>query len=302
MADWDGNSSRTCHAQTGEATARTVRKLPTPAGPTGAVDRTGRLDRAGGLDGARPPDGVRPPDGAGSLQTVLTMAMDSFDQFSSEVRDYTCVMVRRERVEGRLRPHEFIYAKVRHRRQEGEQVLVPLSIYLKFLKPDSVRGREVLYVEGADEGQMLTRRGGTRFAFVTTRVDPFGELAMRGNRYPITEFGIENLLYRLIETVRSNLTASCAVEFLPDAKIADRPALGIIVTHGSQEVSPDFYQARVFVDRELNLPVHFESYGWPPEPGLEPLLLEQYTYRKLQLNPGLTDADFSADNPQYQLK
>jgi hypothetical protein len=236
------------------------------------------------------------------LRPVITMATEGYHRIHREIRDYTCILVRRERVEGRLRPPEFIYAKVRHRQVDGEQVVVPFSLYLKFLKPSSVKGREVLYVEGRNGGEMFARRGGTRFAFVTTRLRPDSELAMRGNRYPVTQFGIENLVRRLIVSARNDLDTQCRVDMLPDAKINDRSASAILVTHRTPQENPEFYQARIFVDKELELPVHFEAYDWPESPEKEPELIEQYSYTQLQLNRGLTDADFSENNPQYRVK
>jgi hypothetical protein len=233
---------------------------------------------------------------------VLRMAVEGYQQLRGNVQDYTCVMVRRERVEGRLGPHEFIYAKVRQRKVLDGQVVVPFGVYLKFLKPASVAGREVLYVEGKYDGEMLARRGGTRFAFVTTRLAPNSDLAMQGNRYPITEFGIENLLRRLIESARDELNYTCHVEYLPEAMINGRRVDGVVVTHPDTEPRAPFFQARIFVDEELQVPVHYESYDWPKERGKEPLLTEQYTYTNLQLNVGLTEMDFDESNPDYQLR
>ena len=149
---------------------------------------------------------------------------------------------------------------------------------------------------------MLARRGGTRFAYVTTRLRPESELAMQGNRYPITEFGIENLLRRLIESARREMTSSCHVDYLHDATINGRPVEGIVVTHPDTAPRASYFQARIFVDDELQVPVHYESYDWPATAGGQPVLTEQYTYTKLQLNVGLTDLDFDEDNPQYQLR
>lgn len=248
---------------------------------------------------------VEDPEPASSLidhplRPVLRTASSSYRACRSGVKDYTCIMVRQERVSGRLGPHEFIYAKVRHRRVDGDRVVVPFSVYLKFLKPTSVKGREVLFVEGENDGEMFARRGGTRFAFVTKRLDPTSRLAMSGNRYPVTEFGVENLLYRLIDTARKDLGSDCKVNYLEGAKVNGRPVSGIVVTH----TNPDhtrYQQARIFIDQELDLPIHYEAYGWAPE-GRDPPLLEKYTYTDLKLNVGLTDADFSADNPQYRVK
>lgn len=255
--------------------ARTTRRIPVPEPPTSAA-----------------------PD----MSTVIRMAEDSYQRVRQQVSDYTCVLVRRERVDGRLGPHEFIYAKVRNRREANGQVVVPFSLYLKFLKPQDVAGREVLFVEGANDGQMVVRRGGKRFSFVTTHIDPQGDLAMTGNRYPITEFGIENLLYRLIETAQRDAGAECRVKLLPESKIDGHPTHGVIVTYASQEKYPDYREVRIFVDKELQLPIHYECYGWPAKGQNEPPLLEQYTYTKLVLNPGLTDEDFQEDNAEYHLK
>jgi hypothetical protein len=242
------------------------------------------------------------PDSEHPVLPVLRMAVDGYRQLRATVRDYTCIMVRRERVHGRLGNHEFIYAKVRHRQMQNGQVIVPFGVYLKFLKPASVAGREVLYVEGKYNGEMLARRGGTRFAFVTTRLRPDSELAMQGNRYPITEFGIENLLRRLIESARDEMQYPSQVEYVHDATINGRLVDGIIVTHTETEPRAPYFQAKIFVDDELQVPVHYESYDWPKTAGGEPVLTEQYTYLKLQLNAGLTDLDFDESNPQYQVR
>lgn len=236
------------------------------------------------------------------LRPVIKMAVAGYKQMRERVKDYSCVLVRRERVDDRLGPHEFIYAKVRNRVMDGQRVVVPFSVYLKFLKPASVAGREVLYVEGQNNDEMFARRGGKRFSFVTTRLSPHSEMAMTGNRYPLTEFGIENLLYRLIQSAKEASQRPCEVRYLPEAKINGRSALGIVVVHKEESDDLPFHEARIFVDDELQVPLHYESYGFPEEGAEQGPLLEQYTYTRLQLNPGFTDADFSADNPDYQVK
>lgn len=236
------------------------------------------------------------------LKPVLKMAVAGYKQMRARVKDYSCILVRRERVDDRLGPHEFIFAKVRHRELDGNQVVVPFSVYLRFLKPSSVAGREVLYVEGKNNGEMFARRGGKRFSFVTTRLSPNSELAMTGNRYPVTEFGIENLLYRLIQSAKLATQRPCEVKYLPEAKINGRSALGIVVVNKEESEDLPFKEARIFVDNELQVPLHYESYGWPEDDSEESPLLEQYTYTKLQLNPGFSDTDFSEDNPEYHVK
>ncbi|MCP4193986.1 MAG: DUF1571 domain-containing protein [Planctomycetaceae bacterium] len=238
------------------------------------------------------------------LKILVRQAEIAYRDMRREVRDYSCIMVRRERVDGRLGKHEFIYAKVRNRQVRDGKIEVPFGVYLKFLKPNSIKGREVLYVEGKNDGKMFVRRGGTRFAFVTTRLDPNSELAMRENRYPVTEFGIENLLLRLIQRARTQLAAGsdCEVDYLENVTVNGRIATGIVIKPSSSHDEMGFYEARVFVDNEWNIPIHYEAYAAPAEDSDQPRLLEQYTYTKLRLNVGYTDADFDEANPSYQVK
>src|SRR5690606_21763897 len=135
-------------------------------------------------------------------------------------------------------------------------------------------------------------------------VEPDGELAMRGNRYPITEFGLENLLRRLIEVAAEDIRngAPCEVKFYPQATINGRPCTGVMVRHTERRENMRFYMARVFLDRELHVPILYDSYDWPEGEGEEPPLLEQYSYQRLRLNVGLSEGDFDRDNPNYRLQ
>ncbi len=63
-----------------------------------------------------------------------------------------------------------------------------------------------------------------------------------------------------------------------------------------------FHLARIFVDDELGVPVRYEAYDWPREPGGAPELIEEYTYLDLKLNNGFTEADFDVRNPNYAFK
>lgn len=269
-----GTVDVTAEESTGSAKPRTTFRLPT--GEPGAA-------------------------GEHPLLPLVQQAEIAYRDLRRNIRDYSCIMVRRERVGGRLGKHEFIYAKVRNRRVRNGQIEVPFAVYLKFLKPRAVEGREVLFVEGENDGEMFVRRGGTRFAFVTTRLSPESELAMRENRYPITEFGLDNLVLRLAQRARDQMKLNCDVRYLEGIKINGRASTGIVIKNQDADADSDFYEARVYVDDELNLPIHYEAYAPPAKEG-KPRLLEQYTYTKLRLNVGYTDADFDADNPDYQVK
>lgn len=215
------------------------------------------------------------------------------------VDDYACLLVKRERIAGELLPYEHIYVKFRSERVDHDKVVVPFSVYMKFLGPKRMKGREVLYVKGENDGDMLARQPGRR-ASIDLSVDPHGDLAMRDNRYPITEFGIENLLSRLIEVAVEDMQCDdCDVNVYREAKVDGRTCTGYEVKHPIRSPRFRFHLARVFVDDELGVPIRYAAYDWPAEPGGEPQLLEEYTYRGLKLNVGLTTEDFQRANPAY---
>ena len=238
------------------------------------------------------------------LWPALEIAAQSYKHIRLHVRDYSCNLVRQERVNGRLRSTEYMAAKVRHRRTKDGEVVVPFGVYLKVLAPSKFKGREILYVEGKNDGDMLVRNGGKRFPFITTRINPNSDTALADNRYPLTEFGIENLVTRLIEVVKEDirLTDDTDVQFFNNAKIDGRSCTGVVVLHPNYDSRLRFHKASVFVDNELKLPVRYEAYDWPRDQGDDPILLEQYTYRDIKVNVGYTDRDFDADNPNYKVR
>lgn len=238
-----------------------------------------------------------------SIQSILEMAREGYQRIRHDIQDYSCLLIKRERVQGRLGEYHYMYAKVRNSRAEvGGAAVVPFSVYLRFLGPDDLKGREVLYVAGQNEGRLVARKGGLRFASVTTELDPSSELAMRDNRYPVTEIGLENLVRRFVEVAEEGvLLKDCSIQLLQGAKVDGRECTCIQVKQRhipeKLEKRAEFYLARVYIDSELQIPIHYEAFGWPDSAQGEPHLIEQYTYRDLKLNIGLTDVDFARDNP-----
>jgi hypothetical protein len=123
---------------------------------------------------------------------------------------------------------------------------------------------------------------------------------MMNNRYPITNAGMKNLLTLLLKLgQRKELLKNCRVKFVEDQKVDDRPCLLIEIDNPRTTDEFKLATARIWLDREWNAPVRFESWEWPDEIGAEPVLIEQYSYLKLKFDQGLTDRDFDPANPQY---
>ncbi len=208
------------------------------------------------------------------------------------ISDYTAILVKQERVDGELLEQQYIYCKIRHK---------PFSVYLGFLAPEDDKGQEVIYIEGRNNGEMFAHGTGMKKTLGTLSLTPTGMLAMRGQRYPITEIGLLNLVTRLGQVAENDTQyGECNVQFYKNATLGNRPCVCMQVVHPVPRREFRFHLARIYVDRQLNLPIRYESYGWPEKPNEPPPLLEQYTYTNLKLNAGLTDADFDTRNPNYQ--
>lgn len=234
------------------------------------------------------------------LYPALVLAEDSLESIEENIDDYTCKIVRRERIAGKLGKYEFINAKVRHEQQAEGDAQTPFSVYLQFDKPASVEGRAALFIDGSHGGRVLVRRGGQRMAYMTTYIKPDSRLAMRENRYPITDVGFKRLVQRLIEVIENDMQYDeCEVTFYKGAKVDERTCTRIEVVHPVERDHFTFHKAMVFVDDKDKIPVGYASFYWPREAGGKPLLLEEYIYTDVDLNVGLLDKDFDRENPDY---
>lgn len=235
------------------------------------------------------------------LDVALDIARAALESSRANINDYTALLIKREQTDGTLGQHEYMSLKVRNRKTVNGQVTQPFSVYLGFLKPSDVKGRECLYVEGKNGGNLTAHEGGFKGRFLpTVDIAPTGMLAMRGQRYPITDVGLENLLVKLIERGgRARKVPGVQCEFRKGARVRDRVCTVIQVTQPSGGPGREFHQAQIFLDDELNVPIRYVAYDFPPAGQKVGPILEEYTYLSLRLNVGLTDQDFDRNNAKY---
>ena len=236
-----------------------------------------------------------------ALDDALKQAQNSLENCRTTLSDYTALLIKRERVGDTLGQHEYMSAKVRCRKVVDDQVVQPLSVYLSFVKPAAIKGREVLYVEGRNNGNLVAHEGGFKGKFLpTVNLPPTGTLAMRGQRYPMTEIGLENLLVKLIERgEQARKLPDVQSEIQPGVKLNNRPCRVLTVTQPTRRPELLFYKAKVYMDQELDLPVRYIAYDWPKGNSGKLEVIEEYNYLNLKLNVGLTDADFDPYNDSY---
>jgi hypothetical protein len=236
------------------------------------------------------------------LDPALEIAQDALTRIQRDLIDYTATIVKRERIKGQLGNYEYMFAKIRNRKVVDGRIKTPLSVYLRFLKPEDIKGREVVWVEGANGNKMRAHEGGLLGRTLpSVWLDPHGALAMRGQLHPITEIGIENLIVELIKRgEREKQYGECEVTFQKGAKINGRPCTVLSVRHPEPREYFEFHLAQIFIDDEYNLPVRYAAFHWPTRKDDQTgPVLEEYTYLDLKINVGLTDADFDSENPNY---
>jgi len=244
-----------------------------------------------------------------ALDPVLEMARKSLALHRSRDRDYQARMVKRQRIGKKLWEPEVMRLKLRSRDGESASELDPrpIDVYLGFLEPKSVAGREVLWRQGFDDDRLIVHEAGF-LNLARVYLTPTSRLAMLGNRYPISDIGIERLLIRLIEIgSRDRLLGDCQVTIRDDAEFEGRRCRRIEVIHPQKTVESEgkrfefaYYRAEIDIDMEYELPIHYASYVWPENAGADPLLDEEFTYQELRLNCNLSDLDFDPDNPEYR--
>jgi hypothetical protein len=238
---------------------------------------------AGPLTAAKGSQAVESP-----IERALHLVATCQERYQS-VSDYTCTFWKRERISGKLIPAHIMAMKVRTK---------PASIYLRFEQP--AKGREAIYVAGRHGGKLIAHDVGfNKLLAGTLHLEPTSARAMTDCRHPITEAGIGPLLETVSRRWALELNSQETVVTFGDMLVGERECEMIESTHPSRRSDFLFHKVRLYIDKELGLPIRFEAYDWPKKPGIEPELAEEYTYGELKLNVGLKEIDFDVANSSY---
>ncbi|MCX6354264.1 MAG: DUF1571 domain-containing protein [Candidatus Aureabacteria bacterium] len=217
-----------------------------------------------------------------AISDPVAMLRKALKNYQS-VWNYTAIFHKQQRVRGTLFEEEEIQLKFKK----------PFMVYMKWIGAiDS--GREVLYIQGQQEGRILVHLGGMINYFAPSfLIHPTGTLAMRKNLRPISESGIENTITLLIGVCeKAEKNGDMEMHYLGAGKIGER------TTQKWERVLPQgkgypAHRTLVDLDSEMGYPLSVISYGWNGE------LLEKYLYLDLRTNVGLTGKDFERGNRDY---
>jgi len=205
------------------------------------------------------------------------------------VKDYTATFSKKELV-GKKLIQQTMEMKFREK---------PFSVYFRYTSEDE-RGREVIYVDGKYNNELVLHETGLKGLAGTLRFKPSHSMVMAENRHQITDVGISNLLKMAAAQLERDLTdPDLVTKVYPRAKLDDIPCTAIVIKHSRPGQDWPYSDIRLYFDQETRLPIHAERHGWPRREGDKAPLLEEYTYRNLKLNVGLRDIDFDPRNPSY---
>lgn len=216
----------------------------------------------------------------------------------SKIPDYTANMLKQERIGGALGICQVIDVKIRHE---------PFSVYMKWSEGD--RGRQLIYVDGQNDGNMLVQPGGIkgRLTGVLT-LEPTGSLAMSDSRYSITKAGLLELARTVLSYQKADMQRgkgfSC--QLFDHQDFEGRECFLYLIEYAAPEFNEVYRKSMVYVDKELSLPICVKNYTWgrdiDPEKIDEETLIEFYAYTDLKFSQQLTAADFDKGNSSYRMR
>jgi hypothetical protein len=216
--------------------------------------------------------------------------------------DYTAQFTKRELVNGELMDEQTMTMKLRHE---------PFSVYLKWRDFDA--GREVMYVDGVNDGKMLVKSGtGLKARLPAILMPPDSSLAMQEARYPITRAGLLALAETIVEYNAKDLEVKnfSACRQVEDQMVGDRKCHCFVVEYLDRNCSKDYRKSVTMIDKEHCAPIFIKNFGWPNENLSqvdggdldEATLIEHYTYSDVRFGSRLSELDFDQTNADYRFR
>ena len=239
-------------------------------------------------------------DESGSDLSTKIKILERGLEFLSKTPDYTAQFVKQELVNGELLDEQEMELKIRHK---------PFSVYMKWVTGEA--GREVLYVDGRNDGRLTAHGGGWRARLPSVSLDPTGSLAMAESRHPITKVGLHSLTQMMVEIHRQDLETQNFAKFekLPDQMFDGRPCHAFVIEYKDRQASEHYRKSISLIDKEWSIPVYTKNFGWlngdaPADADQhdEATLIEYYSYANVKFRPNLIALDFDHTNEEYGFK
>ncbi len=202
------------------------------------------------------------------------------------VKDYTCTMISRESINGKMQKEDnIVQMKLR---------TTPFSVYMRWLAPSDSKGQEVAFVVGKNNNQMRVHSKGILklTGFHSVAIDD--PRVLEHSRHTINDAGIGKLIDATLVHWATDRQLGRTETRIAEYEYNNRRCIRI--ENIRPERRPQYYSHRgvIYLDKESKLPIRNENYDWPRQGGpATGELLEVYSYTDLRFNVGLTERDFN---------
>jgi hypothetical protein len=222
-----------------------------------------------------------------ALLPALKLVGESLDAIS-KFDGYEATFIKNELI-GRKMLSSQMQIKVRH---------APFSVYMKYIVPHA--GREVIFVEGQNGGNLLAHETGFASLIGTLSLAPTDRKVMEENRYPITQFGMKKLAQEVFDHLLLDVKSTgVSVNLFPQSKIGEVACKTLEVNYATPTAVRTFQSARIYIETATSLPIRIQNYAFPARRNEQPALVEDYFYTAIKPNAQLLAADFDINNPKY---
>lgn len=221
-------------------------------------------------------------------------------RYLENVKDYSGIFHREERIGGDLLPRQDIAIKVQHKPH--------FAVYMKWQNGE--RGRQVLYSDEYDDGYMVVKFGGFKRMLPALKIDPDSSLAKAESRYSITHAGVRGMLRQIVADRDRDLKRGhgFACTRLRDQEFDGRNCFCFMVKYDGVEFSKTYRKNLILVDSRLHVPLKVRNYTWATDSeGLSDqeldkvTLIEDYSFTGLDFQRRLVAKEFSRENPLYRM-
>jgi hypothetical protein len=208
------------------------------------------------------------------LQTALR-------QCQEQVRDYTCLYITQQRLEGKVGKEQHVSVKLRAE---------PYSVFMKWLK-NPVLAERPLYVKGRYDDMLLVKPSGISGLFVGSHVKRALDSrdAAKVSRRRIDEFGFAQILERICDVnAKAKEANQLTLRFDGVGQIRTRETY-VIERHLPQERAYPDQRLVVHIDQEWLVPLAMWCYGADDQ------LLGRYEFHDVKLNLDLSPTEFTPE-------
>ncbi len=200
--------------------------------------------------------------------------------YTERYRDFTCTLIKQERIHGTLRKEQEI--RVKH-------MVSPFSVAMAWTK-NSPLGDRLVYVEGKRNNQMLVRPKSPLLQMLvgpSVLRQPDGPDAMRNTLRPVNMFGFGRGLKSLIDVYRqAKAEGDLKTLFGEYADVAGRRCI-VLIRYLPPKNDYPAYKTLTYIDIDHLVPICIEGYDWDEQ------LQCRYIYKDVKFNIPLSEDDFA---------